>query len=737
MNPEATEAWARLEFDLDVRSGFWISLVVGPDPRPRAALRRRTETWCELNGAAFHLYRPILEDLPGLASALADSPAAGVHWVIIDAPTHLEGEREEAVGQLMLAMNERREAYRCHLDGGVILEGPEPLVRQLRVLAPDLFSMRAAVLEAGIDPERPEASEEEAHRTGSFPVLRLTGDAQRAEERVARLRRRPLEGQERALLVALDRAAGMLHYERRLSRAARMAADQHGLVDTLAQRDAPPAWLPYERARALYRRGSLAVKSGQWALGSAFLIDADAILSGLVAADELGLAYRGLLARVKRWRWWVAEQQGRQEEASRQAEDTIALRREIVETDPHDLEMERRLVVQLMNGARLHARQGDHETAVAELREARARASARAKAAPRVLVWVELLIDAWQQAGAVALARGMPGQASVDFGEALATAEAFAALLPQDPRRRLWLLGRLQHQAVLRHQLGDAGGTTVLLERLHTAIANLDHTALPPFALATLQGRLGRLEARRLQETSRPASESRLVETIATASPFLGQGDAPRALLRLGAGLERDLGRLRQQESDLGGTVGALSKAAAHLERSSNLLPPSLSDLVGLRRLHEDLAALHLRRGDRTEAVSAVKQAVAAAELAEQRFPGHSGVRPERFDTLRRAAGYLDGAGDQEGARRYLEEAALIGRDLTEDGAADLVSSDVLAQVHVAAAHFALTAEDLSRLDFHLAAARALVAGGTDDHYLLKQLEALDQRLASGKRRKR
>jgi len=736
VNRTAVEAWERLEFDLEVRSGFWISLVVGPDPRPRAALRKRTEAWCALHEVAFHLHRPIPEAFPALAATLADDPTDGVHWVVIDAPTHLEGAQEEATGQLLLAMNERREAYRSRLEGGVILEGPEALVRQLRVLAPDLFSMRAAVLEAGIEPDRPEESVESQDRTASFPVLRLTGDAQRAEERVARLRRRPLEGHERALLVALDRAAGMLHFERRLSRAARVAADQHALVDTLATRDPPPPWLPYERARALYRRGSVSVKSGQWAKGSAFLVEADDILSRLMAADGLGLAYRGLLARVKRWRWWVAEQQGRQSEAVRQAEDTIALRREIVDTDPHDMEMERRLVVQLMNGARLHAQEGKWGQAASELREARERARARAAAAPRVVIWVELFIDTWQQSGELALARGRQGQASVDFGEALAAAEAFAALLPQDPHRQLWLLGRLQGQALMRHQLGDVGGTSVLVARINSAIAALDHSATPPFELERLKAQLGRLEARRLQDSDRQASEDRLVDALAAASPSLSEGDAPRSLLRLGAALERDVAWLRRHTSDRVGTVAALTRAAALLARSAELSPPSLSDLVGLRRLYEDLATLHLQGGARTRAVTVVKRAVAAAELAEQRFPGHSGVRPERFDTLRRAAGHLDGAGDREGARRYLEEAALIGRDLTQEGAAELVPADVLAQVHVAAAHFALSADDLPRLDAHVQAARALVASGTDDHYLMRQLEALDQRLASGKLRK-
>jgi hypothetical protein len=69
-----------------------------------------------------------------------DAPA--LHWIRVDGEAGDEGAAE-----LVLAMNERREAYRSRLDGGVVIEGRASLKRMVRELAPDLFSIRAFVVE--------------------------------------------------------------------------------------------------------------------------------------------------------------------------------------------------------------------------------------------------------------------------------------------------------------------------------------------------------------------------------------------------------------------------------------------------------------------------------------------------------------------------------------------------------------------------------------------------------------
>ncbi len=156
MSDEDEDAWDRVLFHLENQTGFWLGLVTGDDARPRSSLRERARTFWEGEGRAFVLHEPT----PGKARALAveltrqDVPA--LHWIRVDGEAGDEGAAE-----LVLAMNERREAYRSRLDGGVVIEGRASVKRMVRELAPDLFSIRAFVVEPEGAPatettERPE-----------------------------------------------------------------------------------------------------------------------------------------------------------------------------------------------------------------------------------------------------------------------------------------------------------------------------------------------------------------------------------------------------------------------------------------------------------------------------------------------------------------------------------------------------------------------------------------------------
>jgi hypothetical protein len=87
-----------------------------------------------------------------LATDLARGESQGLHWIHADGPQALVEPWESAARALLMAMNERREAYRKRLNGGVLIEGRESLKRLLRDFAPDLFSIRAFIAEPGINP---------------------------------------------------------------------------------------------------------------------------------------------------------------------------------------------------------------------------------------------------------------------------------------------------------------------------------------------------------------------------------------------------------------------------------------------------------------------------------------------------------------------------------------------------------------------------------------------------------
>jgi tetratricopeptide (TPR) repeat protein len=160
---EEEEALDRLLFHLENQTGFWFGLVVSDDPRPRARLCEAAKAWCEENGKGFFLHEPEPSGLVTLAVALASEVSPGVHWIRADGVKAVLDAWSAGAAQMLMAMNERREAYRQRLDGGIVVEGRLSLKRILREMAPDLFSVRAFIAEPG---------EEAKTRPGDFPDWR-------------------------------------------------------------------------------------------------------------------------------------------------------------------------------------------------------------------------------------------------------------------------------------------------------------------------------------------------------------------------------------------------------------------------------------------------------------------------------------------------------------------------------------------------------------------------------------
>lgn len=158
-SPAEEEAWRYIVFRLENDPGFWFGLIAGDDRRPRKRLRDRTEAWCAAHGFPFFVHTARQGDLRAVAVELSRDPRAGLHWIVADGQHGLAAEWDAGARAMLMAMNERRDAYRRHLHAGVVVEGRLSLKPILRDFAPDMFSIRAFVVEMGVN------------QGGSIPVL--------------------------------------------------------------------------------------------------------------------------------------------------------------------------------------------------------------------------------------------------------------------------------------------------------------------------------------------------------------------------------------------------------------------------------------------------------------------------------------------------------------------------------------------------------------------------------------
>ena len=148
------EEWQRLRQQLELAQGFWLGFVFAPSPGQAAELRSRTEQLLRAHARHTKVVSPRTPN--ELSSALSDvfakdSADAGCVWIecvrsdspLADGTT---GQWTLAWDSLLLRANERREAIRRHLSGGLVFAAPPEIKPRARDAAPDLWSLRSLVL---------------------------------------------------------------------------------------------------------------------------------------------------------------------------------------------------------------------------------------------------------------------------------------------------------------------------------------------------------------------------------------------------------------------------------------------------------------------------------------------------------------------------------------------------------------------------------------------------------------
>lgn len=147
-------AWARLESQLDLSDGFFLAFLYAASPAPVSALGERAGAWLAKRGLHIFFHRP--QDPEALVRGTLDlvfgAPAARARCLWVESlridPWGAPGPWQEAWRELLLRLNERRDAMRRHLHrGGLLLAAPVHYKGMARDLAADLWSVRSIVLE--------------------------------------------------------------------------------------------------------------------------------------------------------------------------------------------------------------------------------------------------------------------------------------------------------------------------------------------------------------------------------------------------------------------------------------------------------------------------------------------------------------------------------------------------------------------------------------------------------------
>ncbi|WP_437591862.1 hypothetical protein [Sorangium sp. So ce1000] len=464
MTADEAEAWSRIRFHLENQVGFWFALVVGDDPRPRRRLREQAEHWCHEQSKPFFLHAPSPSELAMLAVEFAGSVKPGIHWIRADGPGWFIEQWDGAASQLFLAMNERREAYRKRLDGGVIIEGRESLKRLLRDLSPDLFSIRAFIAEPGesVEERTPMVPEWRAPDWSSMEFFALAADPDRELERAAKLKGATSPDAKRARRKALRTASlGLV-------RAGRVEEAEH-CVHTLIreQDDGAPGDIEKLDLNAL--RGMIALARGKPDVALHHLDDVLRVLNaedGSVTANKLKkresiLAVRGAALQALR--------------DSRSAEATLRERLGALEAltniDPGDHERQLQAIVVRREIAALVWARGDHAAAQQMLHEGLEMVERKVEEQPTEARWRVELLEHHSELSVTLTARGDLSRAREVCGAALEIAQQ---LVDEDEDERwtamLWRL--LTQLSMIASAQGDS---TAALEWARRSTASVPH----------------------------------------------------------------------------------------------------------------------------------------------------------------------------------------------------------------------------------------------------------------------
>jgi hypothetical protein len=180
----ATEAeWLRLRRQIELIADtpeFWLGFLFLPSPEAARVFRERATQAMEAHGRSVLVIHPETPDhlRNGVLPILFGEEAGQAGCVWVDAVQkdpfgQVSSPWGDAWSWLVLRMNERRDALRRHLRGGLVMAGPPEIKPQIRDGASDLWSVRSIVIdvEEKAEPDRQAAAVSSAYFTSYAPML--------------------------------------------------------------------------------------------------------------------------------------------------------------------------------------------------------------------------------------------------------------------------------------------------------------------------------------------------------------------------------------------------------------------------------------------------------------------------------------------------------------------------------------------------------------------------------------
>lgn len=214
LGPAGEHAWQELRLHTEWMQGFWVAWVFSShlpvihelEARMEALLAGRGQAQVVLRPRTPEAIRTVLEDILGDATREA-------HCVWVEAPVDIwmllgDDQAEpwaEAWDWLMMRANESRGRLEAHLPGGLVFAGSPWLKARAAAAAPDLWSIRALVLEPGAPALGPLQANLLGALAGNMP--RLSQQAPDVDLALKQAKRMRAQGHRGAEAVALLRAA--------------------------------------------------------------------------------------------------------------------------------------------------------------------------------------------------------------------------------------------------------------------------------------------------------------------------------------------------------------------------------------------------------------------------------------------------------------------------------------------------------------------------------------------------